>query len=79
MTTLCQDDPVNLLALGKNFCDSLHFQDTENMADGGGVRGVSELMILNEIMHKIKERDNLDQLPKPCDYFNLIAGTSTGG
>ncbi|TPX16723.1 uncharacterized protein E0L32_003664 [Thyridium curvatum] len=47
--------------------------------DGGGIRGVSELVILHDIMLAIKERDKLEYLPKPCDYFDLIAGTSTGG
>ncbi|KAL2263400.1 hypothetical protein VTK26DRAFT_6942 [Humicola hyalothermophila] len=47
--------------------------------DGGGVRGVSSLVIMHEIMVRIKEKLNLDEIPKPCDYFHLIAGTSTGG
>ena len=48
-------------------------------ADGGGVRGVSELIILDRIMNRIKELNNLEELPKPCEFFDLIAGTSTGG
>ncbi|KAK4459615.1 hypothetical protein QBC42DRAFT_183013 [Cladorrhinum samala] len=47
--------------------------------DGGGVRGVSSLVILHEIMKKIQEDLGLPTLPKPCDYFHMIAGTSTGG
>ncbi|KAK3310503.1 uncharacterized protein B0T15DRAFT_518680 [Chaetomium strumarium] len=47
--------------------------------DGGGVRGVASLLILHEIMVKIKESRGLDQVPKPCDYFHMIGGTSTGG
>ncbi|KAL1841262.1 hypothetical protein VTJ49DRAFT_7264 [Mycothermus thermophilus] len=47
--------------------------------DGGGVRGVSSLLILHAIMTEIKKAQNLDVLPKPCEYFHLIAGTSTGG
>ncbi|KAK4145440.1 uncharacterized protein C8A04DRAFT_10577 [Dichotomopilus funicola] len=47
--------------------------------DGGGVRGVSSLLILDEIMNRIKEQYGLDEVPKPCDYFHMIAGTSTGG
>jgi patatin-like phospholipase/acyl hydrolase len=43
--------------------------------DGGGVRGLSALMILEELMEKI----NPDSPPKPCDYFDMIGGTSTGG
>jgi patatin-like phospholipase/acyl hydrolase len=43
--------------------------------DGGGVRGLSSLCILEELMRKI----NPDNPPRPCDYFDLIGGTSTGG
>ncbi|KAG8813503.1 hypothetical protein FRC17_001547 [Serendipita sp. 399] len=47
--------------------------------DGGGIRGFSELKILQVIMHRIQWDLNLDQPPLPCDYFDLIGGTSTGG
>lgn len=30
-------------------------------------------------MNKIKEKGNLAAVPKPCDYFHLVGGTSTGG
>lgn len=52
---------------------------TDRIADGGGVRGVSSLLILDELMNRIKEQYELDEVPKPCDYFHMIAGTSTGG
>ena len=47
--------------------------------DGGGVRGLSSLMILEEIMKKVQLQANLDEVPYPCAYFDLICGTSTGG
>ncbi|MCJ1400361.1 hypothetical protein MMC11_003566 [Xylographa trunciseda] len=47
--------------------------------DGGGIRGVSELLILHEIMCRLQHDLKLDELPLPCDYFHLIGGTSTGG
>lgn len=43
--------------------------------DGGGVRGLSALMILEQLMEAVDQ----DAPPKPCDYFDMIAGTSTGG
>ncbi|KAF2812175.1 FabD/lysophospholipase-like protein [Mytilinidion resinicola] len=43
--------------------------------DGGGVRGLSALLILEQLMETI----NPDAPPKPCDYFDMIGGTSTGG
>ncbi|KAF2157725.1 hypothetical protein K461DRAFT_326006 [Myriangium duriaei CBS 260.36] len=49
--------------------------------DGGGVRGLSSLYILKGIMTRLNiERAKLNQPPvKPCEVFDLIAGTSTGG
>lgn len=43
--------------------------------DGGGVRGLSSLIILQQVMKAV----NPDSPPKPCDYFDMIGGTSTGG
>ncbi|KAJ5142357.1 hypothetical protein N7526_003352 [Penicillium atrosanguineum] len=43
--------------------------------DGGGVRGLSMLLILKRLMEGI---DPLNP-PRPCDYFDMIGGTSTGG
>jgi hypothetical protein len=47
--------------------------------DGGGVRGLSALVILKELMLKIDPNCDPKSPPKPCDYFDLIGGTSTGG
>ena len=43
--------------------------------DGGGIRGLSSLYILKQVMESV----NPDCPPKPCEYFDMIAGTSTGG
>lgn len=43
--------------------------------DGGGVRGLSALAILDQLMSRI----DATSPPKPCDYFDMIGGTSTGG
>ena len=48
-------------------------------ADGGGISGISELFILQEIMHRVRTEKQLDYEPLPADYFDLIGGTSTGG
>ncbi|KAG6902391.1 hypothetical protein C0995_000596 [Termitomyces sp. Mi166 len=47
--------------------------------DGGGTRGLSELLILDEIMKRIQAAEYLTDVPKPCEYFDMIGGTSTGG
>lgn len=43
--------------------------------DGGGVRGLSSLLILRYLM-KLMDPKNP---PKPCEVFDMIGGTSTGG
>ena len=43
--------------------------------DGGGVRGLSSLMILKQLMEAVDP----ESPPKPCDHFDMIGGTSTGG
>ncbi|KAK0457615.1 acyl transferase/acyl hydrolase/lysophospholipase [Armillaria novae-zelandiae] len=47
--------------------------------DGGGIRGASQLIILDEIMKRIKMKKHLTEVPKPCEYFHLIGGSGTGG
>src|SRR5579859_1229761 len=53
--------------------------------DGGGVRGISSLFILQALMNQITRQQRTDypneQRPplRPCDVFDLICGTSTGG
>ncbi|KAJ4983049.1 patatin-like serine [Stagonosporopsis vannaccii] len=55
--------------------------------DGGGVRGLSSLMVLRDLMQSIaleekrlgRRRQGDHEPLKPCDYFDLIGGTSTGG
>lgn len=44
--------------------------------DGGGVRGISSLIILDAIMEKVNENRQPKMLPKQC--FDLAGGTSTG-
>ncbi|KAK3363966.1 phospholipase, patatin family protein [Lasiosphaeria hispida] len=43
--------------------------------DGGGIRGLSSLLVLDALMKQI---DPISP-PKPCEVFDLIGGTSTGG
>ena len=45
---------------------------------------MSELLILREIMSRVQSRkklpgEPLPEMPRPCDYFDLIGGTGTGG
>lgn len=43
--------------------------------DGGGVRGLSALLILEHLMKGL----NPEAPPKPCEVFDLIGGTPTRG
>jgi hypothetical protein len=48
------------------------------------VRGYSMLIIIQELMHRTYvetegKAPRRDQIPKPCDHFDLICGTGTGG
>ncbi|KAL5631666.1 hypothetical protein ACGC1H_007249 [Rhizoctonia solani] len=46
--------------------------------DGGGVRGLSSLIILQEIMRRIQNARGGVKI-HPYEYFDVIAGTGTGG
>ena len=46
--------------------------------DGGGIRGILPGQILVSLENKLKSIDNNPQA-RIADYFDLIAGTSTGG
>ncbi|KAI3556897.1 ankyrin repeat protein [Colletotrichum abscissum] len=47
--------------------------------DGGGIRGLSSILILKDLMrHVNQDRDPNSQL-QPWQVFDLIGGTSTGG
>ena len=49
--------------------------------DGGGVKGYTTLLILQRIFRTLKNIADLDDdsVLRPCDVFDLIVGTSTGG
>ncbi|KAI3532841.1 hypothetical protein CSPX01_13176 [Colletotrichum filicis] len=51
----------------------------DNDPDGGGIRGLSELIILDEIMKRIKHDLKTKNDLLPADFFDIIGGTSTGG
>lgn len=55
-----------------------------HVTDGGGVRGYSMLIILQELMHRTfveteGRAPKRHEVPKPCEHFDLIVGTGTGG
>jgi patatin-like phospholipase/acyl hydrolase len=47
--------------------------------DGGGIRGIVTLEILNEIERQLRQELGGGADFRLCDYFDYIGGTSTGG
>jgi Patatin-like phospholipase len=46
--------------------------------DGGGIRGLSALLILRDILNAVRRKSG-NRSHLPCELFDLIGGTSTGG
>ncbi|KAJ7448407.1 hypothetical protein FB451DRAFT_1375405 [Mycena latifolia] len=46
---------------------------------GGGAGALSELIMLDRLMYQIGTQLGLQVPPHPCDYFELIGGSGTGG
>ncbi|CAE6401874.1 unnamed protein product [Rhizoctonia solani] len=46
--------------------------------DGGGARGLSSLIILQEVMHHVENTTDGKTI-HPYEHFDIIAGTGTGG
>lgn len=51
--------------------------------DGGGVKGLFTILVLQRLMEEVTHleevRGQVTTRKRPCDYFDLIGGTSTGG
>ncbi|KAF8603241.1 FabD/lysophospholipase-like protein [Ceratobasidium sp. AG-I] len=47
--------------------------------DGGGINVLSALIIIWELMLRIQAIRNSLEVPRPCEIFDLIGGTGTGG
>ena len=47
--------------------------------DGGGIKGYTSLLNLKRIFRTMMAEGQLDEIPRPCNVFDLIIGTSTGG
>ncbi|KZT31563.1 kinase-like protein [Sistotremastrum suecicum HHB10207 ss-3] len=66
--------PLRLLSIGTacRLCNALNPDEWIDV-DGGGVRVVCALHMLKSMMEKIGSD------AKPCEYFDMIAGSGTGG
>ncbi|MCJ1360129.1 MAG: hypothetical protein MMC33_010132 [Icmadophila ericetorum] len=48
--------------------------------DGGGLQGISTLLILSKVLDAIAAKDGTQaKKPRPCDIFDVIAGIGAGG
>ncbi|PLW53609.1 hypothetical protein PCANC_06679 [Puccinia coronata f. sp. avenae] len=47
--------------------------------DGGGIRGLSMLYVIRELMTSIQTALRLHKTPLPCEIFEMICGIGTGG
>ncbi|CAE6406186.1 unnamed protein product, partial [Rhizoctonia solani] len=47
--------------------------------DGGGIRGLSSLLLLQEAMNRLQNLGGEGGTLQPVDWFDVIAGTGTGG
>ncbi|KAJ7660452.1 FabD lysophospholipase-like protein [Mycena rosella] len=72
---------VRVLSLGKrvlgfrsSYCLPVAFYRSD-----GGAGALSELLILERMMYRTKVEGPLDRVPSPCDCFDLIGGSGTGG
>lgn len=73
-------DPLRILVLGKQpdiiRCSS---QLTNRyITDGGDLRVVSQMVILEELMSRVAW-DRKEDTILPCNYFHLIVGVGAGG
>ncbi|KAM3446835.1 hypothetical protein MY3296_009289 [Beauveria thailandica] len=77
--------PLRILSLGTSSTSSSpNHPPSLTSTDGGGVRGYSMLIIVQELMHRTfveahGRAPRRSEIPKPCDHFDLIVGTGTGG
>jgi hypothetical protein len=52
------------------------------MVDAGGPRGISQLMILKNVMDSLSRGSGVDSeevVKRPCEVFHAIGGVGTGG
>ncbi|KAJ7452321.1 hypothetical protein FB451DRAFT_1374164 [Mycena latifolia] len=71
---------VRVLSLGNApVPPSINHIDPRNLLDGGGAGVLSELLILERIMYQLQTTLGSDMTPTPCNYFEVIGGSGTGG
>ncbi|KAH8822506.1 hypothetical protein DL96DRAFT_1819972 [Flagelloscypha sp. PMI_526] len=47
--------------------------------DGGGLRAISQALIIRDTLHRVEDDHQLSHPAKACDYFDMICGSGLGG
>ncbi|KAH8834416.1 acyl transferase/acyl hydrolase/lysophospholipase [Flagelloscypha sp. PMI_526] len=47
--------------------------------DGGGIRAVSQALMVREMMNRVQTDHQLSTPPRVCDYFDMVCGSGFGG
>ena len=68
-----------LLSIGNAALAAPYTYFADECPDGGGVRGLSSLYLLEQLMQSVNDKAHNDPPLKPYEYFDMIGGTSTGG
>ena len=68
-----------VLVLGRHPSTNAGYGKLTPLVDGGGMRGLSSLFILRELMEEVRKVVDSNDEPLPGNYFTFIMGTSTGG
>lgn len=69
--------PLRLLSLGWLLLTLFGPKMTEPHIDGGGVKGLTSLLLLQQVFVALETE--VGHAVQPYEYFDLIGGTSTGG
>lgn len=49
------------------------------LLDGWGPLGYAKLIMIEQLMHRIRIEEGLEEPPRPCDRFDIIGGSGMGG
>jgi hypothetical protein len=74
--------PISLLSLGENTLIVIMNGMLKVGIDAGGPQGISQLLILRDVVERISKDDTGDSqgiLKRPCEVFDMICGVGTGG
>jgi hypothetical protein len=58
---------------------TLESEANHSVLDGGGVRGLSSIETIKEMMRRFNEGRSGDGILQPWEVFEMIAGMGSGG